>query len=199
MARWAAEHERAWRSAAAATRGALKALASALLLWRSWAARLSLARLRWRRLGDAVGGRWRLALHERQATLGRLSAATRSWRSEADERWRRSYNCFAVEAVAVAKHDYVPLSFSSKPTGTPAATTRAVEHPAAEPGPGGGPPTWLLTAESVLEATTPPVSPAPGSADRRRWGSPRLFPTSPAERASHGGKENTPGEEARGA
>jgi hypothetical protein len=158
---------------------------------------LSLARLRWRRLGDAVGGRWRLALHERQATLGRLSAATRSWRSDADERWRRSYNCFAVEAVAVAKHDYVPLSFSSKPTGTPPATARTVEHPAAEPGPGGGPPTWLLTAESVLEATTPPVSPAHG-ADRRRWGSPRLFPTSPAERASHGGKENTPGEEARG-
>ena len=198
MARWAAHHERAWMAAAAATRGALQALAASLLLWRSWAARFSLARLRWRRLGDAVGGRWRQALHERQETLGRLSAATRSWRSDADERWRRSYNCFAVEAVAVAKHDYVPLTFSSKPTGTPTAPTRTVKHPAAEPGPGGGPPTWLLTAESVLEATTPPASPAPDG-DRRRLASPRLFPTSPAERASHDGKENTPGEEARGA
>ena len=197
MARWAARHERAWMAAAAATRGALKALAASLLLWRSWAARFSLARLRWRRLGDAVSGRWRQALHERQATLGRLSAATRSWRSDADERWRRSYNCFAVEAVAVAKHDYVPLTFSSKPTGTPTALTRTVKHPAAEPGPGGGPPTWLLTAESVLEATTPPASPAL-DADRRRLVSPRLFPTSPAERASHDGKENMPGARRRG-
>jgi hypothetical protein len=197
MARWAIHHERGWMAAAAATRGALKALSASLLLWRSWAARFSLARLRWRRLGDAVGGRWRQVLHERQATLGRLSAATRSWRSDADERWRRSYNCFAVEAVAVAKHDYVPLTFSSKPTGTLTVPTRTVKHPAAEPGPGGGPPTWLLTAESVLEATTPPTSPAT-DADRRRLASPRLFPTSPAERAEHDGKENTPGEEARG-
>ena len=143
-----------------------------MLLWRSRAARYSLAKLRWRRLGEGADGKWRHALRERQATVGQLREATHGWRSDAARRWRRSYNSFAVEATAIAVHDYVPPEFLAAAAAKP-REQRAVAHPAAEPGPGGGPPTWLLTAESVLEATSP-------------------------ERASRGtgpgtGKENSPG------
>ena len=145
-------------------RGALKALEAALLLWRSFAAAYSLGKLRWRRLGESVERRWRRALQQRQSVLGQLCDATRGWQRDAGERWQRSYNSFAVEAVAVAHHDYVPPSFVPRSRGKGATLPaegvtpvrpRTPTHPAAEEGPGGGPPTWLMAAETVLSVSSP--------------------------------------------
>ena len=161
---WRRSFDRSWAATAAAMRGALKTLEAALLLWRSFAAAYSLGKLRWRRLGEVVERRWRRALQQRQSVLEQLCDATRGWQRDAGERWQRSYNTFAVEAVAVAHHDYVPPSFvprskgkSSPPRdkGVPQASPRTPTHPAAVEGPGGGPPTWLMAAETVLSVSSP--------------------------------------------